>query len=943
MTLHDAISLVLKENSNGLTLHEIADQINKRKLYEKKDKSKVEPSQLAIRINNYSHLFFVDKGKLYAHTDFENHKHLFDHIIHDIIASTSDDAISAKQTVIPFLVFLKRVIEASDVEYKIIVPLPFREWYEEFEDDISTSSLKEYQTNLLEAIDDLSAENFRLDNLRSEIVELVKNHSAEMLMKIHLTLNKYSFDSKTFNQEEFGHFFNTLIERLSKSAAHSGRSSTPDDINKIITSLYNEQSHVLMDPFAGKAGTLIKRQQRYASANVIGYEVSKESWLTGALNLIINGIDPLFFYNSNSLKVTGIFKKKADLIITDIPFGGTFKNDEFDFLHWSKTKDATSIYLQYILDSLESDGKAVVTIPNGFLFNTTPSVRQLKKVLVENNWLDAVISLPQGIFLPFTSIASAILCINLNKSNKENCLFIDASDMKLTKKNIKEQEIEDENIDTILEVFRKRPKIYEDSAQIFAGTFSTEEIIDQEFDLTPKRYVYAETKEAQIELFGDEFTQLGEILNKATQPFDFSPTVTANQIYAKDLKSSVTDYIIKNGDIPKTNETKGSTLSLLSQDALLILTHFTNLKPTYFIFEGQPVLLPNSIKAFEFNIDKVLPEYLITQLHELYFTRQLESIRKGSAQQYFSIKDFFKLKIRLPKNLHEQRAIYEKAKEKQLEKKAGEAEILTEKLQKQKAEAVSDQIAIISSIQHELGNKLPALKNTIDDLKAYAIQAEKNAAVFSIDAKIRPVLSGEDEKEVDSIKNIFDRIDSILNYTISMVDDAGGIITSDPSKFKPQKARLFEYLKSEIDNFRQVHGQKENIQFELPVEEGPMMNIDKKQFAKALNNLVLNAIRHGFTDSRKQYHMVFQLVPDDKYDILIIKNDGNAFPDDFTIEKYKQPYQYAGKNGHSGLGGYIINQVIENHGGVMDLIKDIDPADSFKVQFEFKFPKVYFL
>jgi len=89
--------------------------------------------------------------------------------------------------------------------------------------------------------------------------------------------------------------------------------------------------------------------------------------------------------------------------------------------------------------------------------------------------------------------------------------------------------------------------------------------------------------------------------------------------------------------------------------------------------------------------------------------------------------------------------------------------------------------------------------------------------------------------------------------------------------------------------------------------------------------------------------MVFQIVQDDQYDILVVKNDGNPFPDDFTIEKYKQPYQYAGKNGHSGLGGYIINRVVENHGGVMDLINVFDPADSFKVQFEFKFPKVYFI
>ncbi len=942
MTLHEAIEWILNENPEGLSITQITEMINQRGLYQRKDRLPVENTQVSARVNNYSHLFYVESGRLFSYKKFKEKQTLFDFIIQDVISSTTEFDISVKTTTFPFLIFLKRIMEAESNAYGLNISADFRDFFDNMQNDLSKIDLAEYKKELLICVQELTDNNYQLGPARQVLNDIIKNYGAGLFLHIHQILDRYDFDSKQFSNKEFGFFFTLLLERLDKSISHLSRSSTPDDINKLLSSLYQEKFQIIMDPFAGTGNTLVKRQGWNSSAIIIGYETSKEIWLNGLLNLILNGIDPLFFYNSNALKIDGIFKKKADLIITDIPLGGVLKKESFDFLNWSDTSDSTSIYIQYILDSLNKDGKAVVVIPPNFLFTSNSKVRKLREVLVENNWLDAVITLPAGIFLPYAGIASAILCINLEKKTDKDFLFIDASEIKLIKRTPKEYSVDDDDIETILQTFFARASKFENQRQIFSGTVSEDEISDSNYDLSPKRYISSGTSNSQMGLFREEQTELGSLLTLISDKAEFSSEITLRQISIKELKPSLTNFVLRTSEIPIKEIQEGKTLGHLEKNALLLTTHFSNLKPTYFEYEDQPVLIPRAIKAFSVDQGKVDIGFLISQFYESYFIQQLDAIRKGSSQQFFSIKDFLKLKIWLP-SIKEQKLAFDKALQVTISKKANEAELLTKELQKHKATAVADQIAIISSIQHELGNKLPALKNTIDDLKAFAIQAEKNAAVFSIDAKIRPVLPGEDEKEVDSIKNIFDRIDSILNYTISMVDDAGGIITSDPSKFKPQKARLFEYLKSEIDNFMQVHGQKENIHFELPVEEGPIMNIDKKQFSKALNNLVLNAIRHGFTDSRKQYHMVFQLVPDDKYDILIIKNDGNAFPDDFTIEKYKQPYQYAGKNGHSGLGGYIINQVIENHGGVMDLIKDIDPADSFKVQFEFKFPKAYFL
>ncbi len=941
MTLHEAIEWILNETPEGLSTMQIAEMINQRGLYQRKDKLPVESSQVAARVNNYNHLFYVENGRLFSYKKFKEKQTLFDFIIQDVISSTTEFDISIKTTTFPFLIFLKRIMEAESNAYGLNIPADFRDFFDDMQNDLSQIDLAEYKKELLICVQELAGNNYQLETTRQVLNDIIKNYGAGLFLHIHQILDRYDFDSKQFSNKEFGFFFTLLLERLDKSISHLSRSSTPADINKLLSSLYQDKFQVIMDPFAGTGNTLVKRHGWNSSAIIIGYETRKEIWLNGVLNLILNGIDPLFFYNSNALKIDGIFKKKAGLIITDIPFGGVLKKESFDFLHWSDTTDSTSIYIQYILDSLNEDGKAVVVIPPNFLFTSNSKVRKLREVMVENNWLDAVITLPAGIFLPYAGIASAIICINLAKKSHKDFHFIDASEIKLIKRNPKEYGVDDDDIETILQTFWNRASKSENQRQIFARTVSVEEINDSDYDLSPKRYISTESSISQMGLFGEEKTELESLLTLISDKAEFSSEITLRQISIKELKSSLTNFVLKTSEIPIKEIQEGKTLGHLEKNALLLTTYFNNLKPTYFEYEDQPVLIPRTIKAFAVDEGKADIGFLISQFYEPYFIQQLDAFRKGSTQQFFSIKDFLKLKIWLP-SIEEQKLAFEKAKQAAINKKASEAESLTKELEEHKASAVADQIAIISSIQHELGNKLPALKNTIDDLKIFIQNIGNKYGDLLMNSKIRPVLAGEEENEVDSVKNIFERAEKILNYTISMVDDAGGIINSDPSRFKPQKIKLVDFLKNEIETFQNVHGKTNNISFELPVEDGPVMNIDKKQFAVAINNLLNNAIRHGFIDSGKKYQMVFQIVQDDHFDILVVKNDGNPFPEDFTIEKYKQPYQYAGKNGHSGLGGYIINRVVENHGGVMDLINVIDPADSYKVQFEFKFPKIYF-
>jgi len=948
MTLHKAIQQILEERNDGLTYAEIAQSLNENKLYQKKGSSGsllILESQIKIRIHNYKHLFYVEQGKVFINLKLIQQQRIFHDIISDVIGNTAQYPLRDRQIAIPLLLFCKRVADAGE-DYGTIAKHEIFGEFNSSEFFANSSENVDIKQVVISYIDELSQANLEIDSIRTAAIAKLKETNTDLIIDIFLTLDKYSFDSKHFPKNLFGLLFNNLITDLANSITFSERHSSPQDINNIIIKLYGNYGNSVLDPFAGSAGTLVGFQHNYVNHTILGFEKSSEIWLLGKLNLMLNGIYSLSFLNVDSLQVSGLFKQQADLIITDIPFGGRLKKEDYDFETFVNTNDSTNIYLQYLINALKAEGKAVVIIPQAFLFSNTTSAKELKTLMVEEDWLDAIITLPQGIFKPYSDISSAILCIDLNKKNEKSFFFIDATNVELLKNDKGQRFIGDDQADEIVRLFQDRTVEFDSELKINSVSVSGAEIKSQGYDLTSGRHLFSAKHNAQLALFGEEFEdgtiELGEVLFAVIHQISLSKQKSLKWVKSKDMKSSLVNFRLTADEIEETRPENHKNASIVNSNSLLILSNFKTLQPTYFVFEQKKILIPNTISAFKIREDRVLPEYLVSQLYEPYFISQLGTIRKGSTQAYFSIRDFLKLKIKLP-DLEKQKLLYDKAKQKFLEQKVSEVDQLTQELIRQKAVAISDQITIISSIQHELGNKLPALKNTIDDLKNFFIYQSKTNNTLSLNAKIRPLFPGENIEEVDSIDDIFKRVDTILNYTISMVDDAGGIINSDPSKFKPQKTVLVDYLKSEIEKFKTVHGNPSNIKFIMPADDGPIMNVDKKQFSIAINNIIQNAIRHGFTEESRYYHIVFQIIPDDYYDILIIKNDGKPFAEGMTIEKYKQPYQYAGNNGHSGLGGYLVYRVVENHKGSLDFVNEIDKTDTFKVQFEIKIPKTIFL
>lgn len=264
---------------------------------------------------------------------------------------------------------------------------------------------------------------------------------------------------------------------------------------------------------------------------------------------------------------------------------------------------------------------------------------------------------------------------------------------------------------------------------------------------------------------------------------------------------------------------------------------------------------------------------------------------------------------------------------------SGEKQI-TKDIQELNFSNLNNQIEIFSSIQHELGNKLPATKQEIKFLLEIFEKRSISGEGVKISDKVRNPLPGEELYSIDSVKDLFVRSLNKLDYSLNVVSQLGDVLKADPTKIKLEPVDLIEFLESEVTKYPIPDNR---VSIEVKGERNNFVDIDKTQFSFLLNNLVSNAIRHGITEAFPELQIKFFVRSNGKSIHLIVVNNGCPMDTSITFEKFVTPFFHFGRSGNSGLGGYIINTIIKNHNASFTLNSTIIGSDSFKTVFDFKF------
>ena len=204
---------------------------------------------------------------------------------------------------------------------------------------------------------------------------------------------------------------------------------------------------VICDPACGTAGFLIAAaeylvehdsgtiykdaaaRRRFDEGTFHGYDFDSTMLRIGSMNMLLHGAEnPDVRYRDSLAQADDDDAEKYSLVLANPPFRGSLDHESTakDLQQIVKTKKTELLFLALFLRILQTGGRAAVIVPDGVLFGSTKAHRTLRTILVEDQKLDAVISMPPGVFKPYAGVSTAILLFTkTNSGGTDHVWFYD--------------------------------------------------------------------------------------------------------------------------------------------------------------------------------------------------------------------------------------------------------------------------------------------------------------------------------------------------------------------------------------------------------------------------------------------------------------------------------------------------------------------------------------
>lgn len=276
----------------------------------------------------------------------------------------------------------------------------------------------------------------------------------------------------------------------------------------ILTNLIKEKNPSMLieddDGFIrGHNSNILSQKQRFQLENSFyGFDIDITMVRLGLMNLMMHGIDNPQIQYQDTLSKSYNRDNSYDVILANPPFTGKLDQDDIDPKLRIDTKSSELLFLLRISNMLKTNGKAGVIVPEGVLFGSSKSHQDTREILLKDNRLEAVISLPSGVFKPYTGVKTSILIFtkvkdNSNDYNTEKVWFYELNSDGYTLDDNR-RKTKENPLPKIKELFKNRSKLeYTDRKKYFFVHLS--EIIENKLDLSFNRYKEHEYDEQTYE------------------------------------------------------------------------------------------------------------------------------------------------------------------------------------------------------------------------------------------------------------------------------------------------------------------------------------------------------------------------------------------------------------------------------------------------------------
>ena len=251
--------------------------------------------------------------------------------------------------------------------------------------------------------------------------------------------------------------YEKLLKDMGSDGGNSGEFYTPRPLIKVITDVVNPQiGQSIYDPAVGSCGFLIEaynhirytdvqnNKQRDLSTDQLkflnedtffGNEKTPLSYVMGVMNMILHGVESPNISKSNTLTkdIRGLEEKdRFDCILANPPFGGKEK-EQIQQNFPIKSNATELLFLQHMMNHLKLGGKCGVVIPEGVLFQTNNAFQSVKKDLLERFNVHTILSLPSGVFLPYSAVKTNVVFFDRVGSTNDIYYYEVNPPFKLTK------------------------------------------------------------------------------------------------------------------------------------------------------------------------------------------------------------------------------------------------------------------------------------------------------------------------------------------------------------------------------------------------------------------------------------------------------------------------------------------------------------------------------
>lgn len=647
----------------------------------------------------------------------------------------------------------------------------------------------------------------------------------------------------------------------------------PKEFAELASRLLDVKGKTVFNPYSGMMNyaTTLEGYTRYT-----GIERNSDIWRLGQIRVFLAGLEGKV--NCVNEDIARWTEEKYDIIITTPPLGGFLKVGKDNH-----TMRADGVCLEFFETTTTQQGVLFSYVTPSLLFDGSVSTRRLREEITEKNLLDTIIIFPANMLQPYTSIFLAAVLLKKGRKKDAPVKMVDASRLTLGDKRKAKLDVE-----TLVK--------WIDEMSSDSCTYVTiEEIRNNDYSWSADRYIglHSETFPE-----GYEVVEFGEVVEFVRGERHYGDK-KGHLARISSLSSDVADCIRSVDSFEETSELVNATKIT---EPVILLSTVREPRPTYCVAsKDNPIFVQPNIMACRVKDASVSPTYLCLELSK----RVVPSV--GSFMHRLTRATLFETKVAFPslgqqRSLTEQNNLYMAASDNLKMTKAKELGLL-ELIERLKAEYMIE----VRNRKHDMKTPMVQLRSTLKLMESMSHRLPED---FS-----------------ERLNEYIHRQKVALNTLSEIVQHlADEEVFAEPEVLDVDEI-LSEFVTEE--NYYSIEYNKD-ISFEEAGIKSPKVKMGRVDFLRLVNNIIGNAIEHGFTDKEGHYSMIIHTYIIDDLLYIDFQNDGDPLPDEMDKIRYGMRNVKGKDSKGQGTGGYVVKSITEHYGGDYDVYVeavDVDGAE----------------